>query len=235
MNGRTAFSIAVLVGAFVAILLLSGVVDLGGGGDDGDDPRPAQTTAVETQTAATTPALAPATPKPERPVPAQEPLPEDPDDLPGTDDRALTRPGNLRRALRVLERERVRREGIFDDLRVAPGRIDTTIESARRSLTLQIRPDMKIPFRVDHEFPNDNDADWRKDGLGAGVVDPRVPAAMLRRIDKFRSGSAARDIDYFVIRRDIIDHTLGYVAYFNTGARPRIVRLEDDGSLTRVG
>jgi hypothetical protein len=117
---------------------------------------------------------------------------------------------------------------------VAPGRIDTVVDSAERKLNLQIRPDFKIAFRSEHAFPNANNPRWREGGLGARSVDVTVPERMLRRIDGIRGGSAARDIDYFVIRRDIIDHHVGYGAYFKRGPQPRIVILEPNGSLRPI-
>jgi hypothetical protein len=227
------FSAAVLVAALAAIGIVLGP-DLFGGDDEDAKPAAEQRTtptATEPEAVATT--KVETTTDPIRPK--QAALPENPDDLPGTDPRSLTRAANLRRALAVLERERTKREGVFDGLRVAPGRIDTTIDSARRKLTLQIRPDLKIAFRSDSEFPNDNDPKWREDGLGAGAVDVAIPQSMLRRIDRIRRGSAATDIDYFVIRRSIIDHSVGYGAYFNQGAQPRIVTREKNGSLRSIG
>ena len=234
MTARTAFSLAVLVIALAAVGVVAGP-DLFGGGDDdketGGKPAATVTDALGTSTAETVKGAPKLEPKPK---PKLADLPENPDDLPGTDPRALTRAANLRRALAVLERERTRREGVFDGLRVAPGRIDTTVESARRRLTLQVRPDFKIPFRVDSEFPNDNDPRWRAGGLGARNVDVTVPQRMLRRIDRIRRGSAEKDIDYFVIRRGIIDGRVSYGAYFNSGPHPRIVTLEPNGSLRAV-
>jgi hypothetical protein len=214
--------------------------DIFGGNDDGGSSKSSQT-APGTDTTASAKTGGTATEQTggvqdhgvKTPPPAAA-LPQNPDDLPGTDRRSLTRPANLRKALRVLERERTHREGVFDLVRVAPGRIDTTINSARRKLTLQIRPDFKISFRVDSEFPNDNNPNWRKTGLGAGAIDPAVPQRMLRSIDRTRHGNGARDIDYFVIDRDIIDFHVGYGAYFKRGPHPRIVTRQKDGSLRGI-
>ena len=153
-------------------------------------------------------------------------LPANPDEVKGSQEISLHRPANLRRALRVLERERSRAEGVFDGLRVAPGRVDTTIDTPDRKIHLQVRPDFGIAFRSESDFPNATDPRFRRRGLGAGAVDVTVPARMIRRIDRRRSGSAARDLDYFVIRRDIIDYRVNYGAYLRSGPRPRIFLLE---------
>jgi hypothetical protein len=232
MTGRMAFSLAVLAAALAAVGIVAGP-DLFGGSDDkggGSRAKPALTT---TSDALGTSAPEIQKPKP-KPVSKPKPLPENPDDLAGTDPRSLTRAANLKRALAVLEGERQRSEGVFDGLRVAPGRIDTTIDSAERKLSIQIRPDFKIAFRADSKFPNANNPRWRRNGLGARAVDATVPQRMLRRIDRARGGSAAGDIDYFVIRRDVIDHHVGYGAYFKRGPRPRIVTLEPNGTLRSV-
>jgi hypothetical protein len=238
VSARTIFSAAVLAVCVVVIVVLAGsdIFDDGGG-----SAKPIQSS-QGTGTPATRSGGTPASSEESGGVqdhgvttsPASEALPENPDDLPGTDRRSLTRPANLRKALRILERERTHREGVFDGLRVAPGRIDTTIDSAQRKLTLQIRPDFKISFRVDSAFPNDSNPNWRKTGLGAGAVDTSLPQRMLRRIDRTRHSNAARDIDYFVIDRDIIDFHVNYGAYFKRGPHPRIVTLEKNGSLRGI-
>jgi hypothetical protein len=148
---------------------------------------------------------------------------------------SLHRPANLRRALRVLERERRRAEGVFDGLRVAPGRIDTTIDTPDKKIHIQVRPDFEVSFRSESDFPNANDPRFRKRGLGSGAVDLTLPARLLRRIDRTRSGSAARDIDYFVIRRDIIDFKVNYGAYLRSGPRPRIFLLEPGEPFRAIG
>ena len=144
----------------------------------------------------------------------------------GNQEISLHRPANLRRALRVLERVRRRAEGVFDGLRIAPGRIDTTVNTPTKKIHLQVRADFKIAFRSDSDFPNASNPRFRKSGLGAGAVKLTLPARMLRRIDRQRSGSAARDLDYFVIRRDIIDFEVNYGAYLRSGPQPRIFLLE---------
>ncbi len=102
---------------------------------------------------------------------------------------------------------------------MAPGRIDTVVETADRRINLQIRPDMKIAFESESEFPNR--PDYRRYGLAASAIDPRAPERILRRVDRARPGSAAHDVDYIVIRRDIIDFRVNVAAYLRTGARPR--------------
>jgi hypothetical protein len=220
MRNRTAFSAVVLVVAALAVL----AVVLFRDGDERSSDIGPRTSGTETG-----PRTAPS------PAPKPKPrLPENPDQVRGTDDFALTRPRNLRRALAVLERERVRAEGVFDGLRVAPGRIDTSIQSSESNLNIQVRPDFRVAFRSKSAFPNANDARFRQRGIGARDVDVGLPARILRRIDRVRNGSAARDIDYFVIRRDLIDGHIGYGAYMRTGARPRIFLLEKDRSLRPI-
>ena len=86
--------------------------------------------------------------------PAKPTPPSSPDDVKGNEERSLTRPANFRRALAVLERKRQAVEGVYDGLRVAPGRIDTTVETKNRRMHLQVRTDFKIGFSSDSEFPN---------------------------------------------------------------------------------
>ena len=85
--------------------------------------------------------------EPDAPEPEPLELPENPDEARGTAPYALTKPANLRRALRVLDDRRAKVEGVFDGLRVAPGRIDTVIvHPDDRRTNLQIRPDLSISF-----------------------------------------------------------------------------------------
>jgi hypothetical protein len=166
---------------------------------------------------------------PEEPdAPESEPLelPENPDEVRGTAPYALTKPANLRRALRVLDNRRAKVEGVFDGLRVAPGRIDTVIvHPDDRRTNLQIRPDLSISFESTHDFPTE--AGFRKGGLSARDVPVQRVGRLLRAIDKQRNGSAARDVDYVVVGRDIIDYGVEVMAYMRIRtARPRYWRME---------
>ena len=231
MRPRVLFNVIVGAAAVLAIALVAGPkLDLGGGDDEGSDEAPG--------TASTTRPMREAPPrtatKPARG--AQRPaVPSNPDDVKGSQEISLHRPANLRRALRVLERERRRAEGVFDGLRVAPGRIDTTIDTSSRKITLQVRADFRVAFRTSSAFPNTSNPSFRKRGLSATAVDLNLPARMLREIDRTRSGSAARDLDYFLIRRDIIDFEVNYGAYLRSGPRPRIFLLEGDKPMRAIG
>jgi hypothetical protein len=160
-------------------------------------------------------------------VEATPDIPDDPDAVRGTDSYALTNPANLRRALAVLDRRRARVGGVFDGLRIAPGRIDTVIvHPDDRRTNIQVRPDFEISFENTHDFPTQ--AGFRRTGLTARAVDVRAPARLLRGIDRQRRGSAARDVDYIVVGRDIIDGTIDVNAYMRIRTpRPRYFRLED--------
>ncbi|MBA3262576.1 MAG: hypothetical protein H0T69_08940 [Thermoleophilaceae bacterium] len=211
---------AAAVVAIVVVLISGGATDLPStGGDD----KPA--------------AKAPGTPAPGTPAPNSDAHSEahareqqrggDPDATRGTDPYALTRPANLRRALAVLDRRRARVRGVFDGLRIAPGRIDTVIiHPDDRRTNIQVRPDFEISFETTHDFPTR--AGFRKGGLTARDVDARAPARLLRAIDSRRRGSAAHDIDYILIGKDIIDFTVDVNAYMRIRTpRPRYFRLED--------
>ena len=203
--------ITVVVIALAAVAIVA-VVTAGGGGDD--EPRPAARDEAAGRHGAD--AL-------EEKVKAEPvELPENPDDVSATERHALTRPANLRRALAVLDRRRRRVEGVFDGLRVAPGRIDTVIvHPDDRRTNIQVRADFSVPFESTHDFPTQQD--FRKGGLTSRDVDLRAPARLLRGIDRQRSGSAARDVDYLVIGRDIIDLGIDVTAYMRIRtARPAI-------------
>jgi hypothetical protein len=153
-------------------------------------------------------------------------LPENPDDVRGTDSFALTRPANLRRALLVLDSRRREVEGVFDGLRIAPGRIDTVIvHPDDRRTNLQITPDLAIPFESTHDFPTQ--PGFRKRGLTAHDVPVAKVGRLLRAIDRRRAGSAARDVDYVVVGKDIIDFDVEVMAYMRIRTpRPRYWRME---------
>lgn len=238
--------ISLLIGAAAAVAIVA-VLTAGGGIDlpsIGGDDKPA----VDKQAAETTAAEEPAgeeaatgTPAPNSdahseahardPAPA---LPSDPDAVRGTDPYALTRPANLRRALAVLDERRERVEGVFDGLRIAPGRIDTVIiHPDDRRTNIQIRPDFRVSFETTHDFPTQ--AGFRKGGLTARDVDSRAPARLLRGIDRQRRGSAAHDVDYIVIGKDIIDFSVDVNAYLRIRTpRPRYFRL-DGGRVESFG
>jgi hypothetical protein len=158
-------------------------------------------------------------------------LPENPDDVRGTDSFALTRPANLRRALLVLDSRRREVEGAFDGLRIAPGRIDTVIvHPDDRRTNLQITPDLAIPFESTHDFPTQ--PGFRKRGLIARDVPVAKVERLLRAIDRRRAGSAARDVDYVVVGKDIIDFDVEVMAYMRIRTtRPRYWRMEGGKAL----
>src|SRR5439155_25225450 len=111
-----------------------------------------------------------------------------PDLVRGNEEIALVRPRNLARALAVLERLRARAEGVFDGLRIAPGRIDTQVRNSHQIIDLQLRPDFSVPFDEKTDFPGNPAV--IANGLRARDVDPRAPARILREIDRRRRGSS---------------------------------------------
>ena len=225
MSGRAKFSLAIGAVALIAILAVAlPKVDFGGD-DDTSDP------VAETSS----PPAEPEQPEPEKPEkPAKPTPPSNPDEVRGNEERSLTRPANFRRALAVLERRRQAVEGVFDGLRVAPGRIDTTVETKNRRMHLQVRTDFKIGFSTNNEFPNR--PDFRRYGITGKDVDVRAPARILERIDGVRKGgSAAEDIDYVVIRRDIIDFKVNVSAYLRSGPRPQAFSQEPGEPFRVIG
>ena len=133
----------------------------------------------------------------------------------------------------MLERERQDVDGVFDGLRLAPGRIDTTIiHPDDRMTNLQIQADLKVSSKFTHDFPTQ--PDFRKGGLSAGDVDVSAPARLLREFDNQRSGSATEDVDYCVIDRDIIDFRVNVSCYMRIRTpRPRSF-LKEAGEPLRV-
>lgn len=253
---RSRFTVLVLCAAVVAIVAVaissSGGISLPFGGDEADKTserseqpgagdgasgapsesqdsnQPAQTGAGKTETE----------PEPEQPAeakPAAPKLPENPDDVRGSDPFALTRPANLRRALAVLERTRRPVEGVYDGLRVAPGRIDTVIiHPDDRRTNIQVRADFTTPFKSTHDFPTR--PDFRQRGMTARDVDVRAPARLLEEIDGLRRGSAARDVDYLVISKDIIDFRVNLSAYMRIRTpRPRTFSKEAGEPVRAIG
>ena len=215
----TILILAVAAVAIVAVLSAGGGIDLPsfGGGDDDE---------TQEQVADTGEAEAPAEAEDAEEEPELE-LPDNPDEVRGSDSYALTRPANLRRALAVLDERRQDVEGVFDGLRIAPGRIDTVIiHPDDRRTNIQVRPDMEISFESTHDFPTQQG--FRKGGLSAREVPVPAVGRLLRAIDRERSGSAARDVDYLVVGKDIIDFGVDVTAYMRIRTpRPRYWRLEN--------
>ena len=238
MGGRvTIIIIAVAAVAIVAVVVSSGGIDLGGGGEPAERGSAGGGEAGSEDDEA--PGEEPEKPEepeePEEPEPAERELPENPDDVRGSDPFALTRTVNFRRVLAVLEARRRRVEGVFDGLRLAPGRIDTIIiHPDDRRTNIQVRPDFRISFESTHDFPTQ--AGFRETGLSARMVDVRAPARILRAIDRIRRGSAARDVDYLVIGRHIIDRGVDVSAFMRIRTpRPRAFLKEPDAELRAIG
>ena len=221
-SGRISVIIAAAAIVAIVALLVSGV-DFGGDDDDGGGGGDVADSSGE-----------PAEPTPAEP---EEPeLPEDPDETRGSEEVALTRPANLRRALAVLDERRRGVEGVLDGLRVAPGRIDTVIiHPDDRRTNIQVRPDFEVSFETTHDFPTQ--ADFRRGGLTAADVDVTAPSRVLRGADRLRSGGdAAEDVDYCVIGKDIIDFTVDISCYMRIRtARPRAFLKEKGEPLRAIG
>jgi hypothetical protein len=216
-TGRfTVIVIALGAVAITAVLVANGGLPFGG--DDDDQPATEERAAAE-------------------PVPAEEEtdLPDNPDEVRGTNPGALTRTDNFHEALRVLDRRRQQVEGEFESIRVAPGRIDTVIvHPDDRRTNIQIRPDMEIAFDSTHDFPTP--ADFREGGLRAGALSEVDTSALLRSIDSIRRGSAEHDVDYIVVSRDIIDGRIDQSAYMRIRTpRPRAFLKEPGEELRAIG
>jgi hypothetical protein len=116
-------------------------------------------------------------------------------------------------------------EGVFDGLRIAPGRIDTEVRNSHRILNLQLRADFSVPFSNTVDFPTDERT--LVNGLRARDVDVRVPARILHKIERRRdTRNSAADVDYMVVDRGLIDHRIGWSVFFKRGPKPRAWRAE---------
>jgi hypothetical protein len=227
--------ISLLIALLAAVAIGAVVVLNGSGGEDEEPPSAAEQPSSEEQPSTPTPAPnsdahAEAHEREQErddpPEPEPPEIPDDPDAVRGSDPYALTRPANLRRALAVLDARRARVRGVFDGLRVAPGRIDTVIvHPDDRRTNIQVRADLEVPFESTHDFPTQSG--FRRGGLTAREVDVTAPARLLRGIDRQRRGSAARDVDYVVFGKSSIDGSIGVTAYMRIRTpRPRYFRLE---------
>jgi hypothetical protein len=207
----------VIVIAIGAVAITAVVVANGGLPFGGEDDEPAAADAPETERKDT------------------HELPDNPDEVRGTDRYALTRTAQFHEAMRVLDRRRQQVEGEFESIRVAPGRIDTVIvHPDDRRTNIQIRPDMEIAFDSTHDFPTP--ADFRADGLRAGMLSEVDTSALLRSIDTVRRGSAEQDVDYIVLSRDIIDGRIDQSAYMRIRTlRPRAFLKEPGEELRAIG
>jgi hypothetical protein len=227
--------ISLLIAALAAVAIAA-VLVLSSSDDGEDDPPTASAPAGGEERTEDPPTIAPNSDahaeaherEEEREAEPEAPpeLPDDPDAVRGSDPYALTRPANLRRGLAVLEARRARVRGAFDGLRVAPGRIDTVIvHPDDRRTNIQVQADLEVAFESTHDFPTQ--AGFRRSGLTARDVDVTAPARLLRGIDRQRRGSAARDVDYVVFGKSIIDGSIGVTAYMRIRTpRPRYFRLE---------
>jgi len=217
---RGRFTILVVAAALVAVVAVTGLsVDFSGGDDH-------KNKSSKTPTATTG-----------EPKHAEERRKEvskpggDPDVVRGNEEISLTRPRNLTRALAVLEHRRLKAEGVFENLRIAPGRIDTQVRNSRQIINLQVRTDFSIPFDHPTDFPGDEEA--IANGIGARDVDVNAPTEILSKIDRRRDGStAAADLDYMVVDRGLIDHKIEWAVFLKRGPRPRSWR--GDGRSLRL-
>lgn len=68
---------------------------------------------------------------------------------------------------------------------------------------------------------------------GRGRPDAPRPHAAPHR--QGTAGQLARDLDYFVIRRDSIEFKVNYAAYLRSGSKPRIFLLEPGEPFRAIG
>jgi hypothetical protein len=224
-SGRfTIIVIAIAAVAITAVVVANGGPSFGGHDDEPGSKQVAAKPAPEEESVTDS---AETVPEPD--------LPDNPDAVRGSDAFALTRTRNFQTAMAVLDRRRQQVEGEFESIRVAPGRIDTVIvHPDDRRTNIQIRPDMEIAFDSTHDFPTP--ADFRDDGLRAGMLAEVDTTALLRSIDAVRRGSAEQDVDYIVVSRDIIDGRIDQSAYMRIRTpRPRAFLKEPGEELRAIG
>jgi hypothetical protein len=227
VNSRRFTVVVLALGAvaIAAVVIANGGLSFGGDDDEPGSEQVATEPAPEEESALTD--SVETLPEPD--------LPDNPDEVRGTDAFALTRTPNFAAALGVLQRRRRQVEGVFESLRVAPGRIDTVIvHPDDRRTNIQVRPDMEIAFDSTHDFPTPTD--FRKRGLLASMLSGVDTTALLRSIDKVRRGSAERDVDYIVLGRDIIDGRIDQSAYMRIRTpHPRAFLKEPGEKLRPIG
>jgi hypothetical protein len=152
-----------------------------------------------------------------------------PPELKGSDPRSMLLPGQLKKAIAVIEKEGSGPGTKITNFRLAPGRVNAEIDADGKTLELYIIPGGKLYSTSTSPIaPNSLTL---KDALAARQINVHGPTKMLRTL-RAKSGINPDDVDYFVADKNGIDtkgawlmylqdHSNGYYRAALNGAHPQ--------------
>ena len=138
------------------------------------------------------------------PPPAAARLPE----LDGGDPKSMLRPEQLRRALAIMRREGGGPAARVSYIRLAPGRINTSIDADGKDITLYLAPDGRLYSRSE----SSGGAGSPSDDIQVGRIPAGAPWKIVRALGE-KAGIGPDDVDYLLIQVDSISGKAEWLVY----------------------
>jgi hypothetical protein len=137
-----------------------------------------------------------------------------PKELKGSDRQSMLLPGQLAKAMAVVEKEGSGPGTKIMNFRLAPGRVNASIDADGKSVELYIVPGGRLFSRS--ESPVAPSELVLKDALTAREINVKGPTKMLRTL-RAKSGIQPDDVDYLVASRNGLDVEGAWLLYLHTG------------------
>jgi hypothetical protein len=126
----------------------------------------------------------------------------------GGDSKSMLRPAQLRKALAVMRREGGGPGARLSYIRLAPGRINTSIDADGKDITLYLAPDGRLYSRS--ESPSG--AGSPSDDIQVGRIPAGAPWKIVRALGE-KAGIGPDDVDYLLIQVDSISGKAEWLIY----------------------
>jgi hypothetical protein len=131
-----------------------------------------------------------------------------PPELNGGDAKSMLRPEQLRKALAIMRREGGGPGARVGYIRLAPGRINTSIDGDGEDITLYLAPDGRLYDRSE----SSGGAGSPSDDIQVGRIPAGAPWKIVRALGE-KAGIRPDDVDYMLIQVDSISGKSEWLVY----------------------
>jgi hypothetical protein len=131
-----------------------------------------------------------------------------PPELNGGDSKSMLRPEQVRKALAVMRREGGGPGARLSYIRLAPGRINTSIDADGKDITLYLAPDGRLYSRSE----SSSGAGSPSDDIQVGRIPAGAPWKIVRALGE-KAGIGPDDVDYLLIQVDSISGKAEWLVY----------------------
>jgi len=131
-----------------------------------------------------------------------------PPELDGGDPKSMLRPEQLRKALVIMRRDGGGPGARLSYIRLAPGRINTSIDADGKDITLYLAPDGRLYSRSE----SSGGAGSPSDDIQVGRIPAGAPWKIVRALGE-KAGIRPDDVDYLLIQVDSISGKAEWLVY----------------------